>query len=237
MQLYDVAWEFMKSTGNVGLEVFVINPHFRDGRSILQEQENEAIFLDRQVRDDSIDPSKVFVIQPTITSHSTPAEIAPELPLCNRVALAGTFDHLHGGHKELLSLACMVAQEKVLIGLLTSLGNKEFANFIQPIEVRKRQLETFVVMFRPALQYELEIIRRCSSPKNCSLVRRDVDAIVTADEQENLDGTQRINCLRIQEMKTALPIILKPFHRTVSSTDIRCWKSKEENNFDKQELV
>ena len=34
-----------------------------------------------------------------------------------RVVLGGTFDHLHGGHKILLSAAALLAQEELIIGI------------------------------------------------------------------------------------------------------------------------
>ena len=41
-------------------------------------------------------------------------------PQYQYIAVAGTFDHLHGGHKRLLSLAAISATEEVVIGVLST---------------------------------------------------------------------------------------------------------------------
>lgn len=38
-------------------------------------------------------------------------------PIYPVVALGGTFDHIHAGHKILLSMAAWIADEKVIVGV------------------------------------------------------------------------------------------------------------------------
>lgn len=47
---------------------------------------------------------------PTALTH----EAAPSHPV---VALGGTFDHLHAGHKLFLSMAAWIANEKIIVGV------------------------------------------------------------------------------------------------------------------------
>jgi len=59
------------------------------------------------VMDSGIDPD----------SPTAPGSDPPIYPV---VALGGTFDHLHAGHKILLSMAAWIADEKVIIGVTGS---------------------------------------------------------------------------------------------------------------------
>lgn len=52
-------------------------------------------------------------------SPTAPGSDPPIYPV---VALGGTFDHLHAGHKILLSMAAWIADEKVIIGVTGSFG-------------------------------------------------------------------------------------------------------------------
>ena len=47
-------------------------------------------------------------------SPSAPGSDPPTYPV---VALGGTFDHLHAGHKILLSMAAWIADEKLIVGV------------------------------------------------------------------------------------------------------------------------
>lgn len=60
------------------------------------------------------DSSAQSLPPPSIPTH----EHDPELPiLFPVVASGGTFDHLHAGHKILLSMAAWIAQKKLIVGV------------------------------------------------------------------------------------------------------------------------
>ena len=52
--------------------------------------------------------------------------------------LGGTFDHLHNGHKLLLSQALLSSDSRILIGVTTDklLIKKAYAEFIEPFTIR-----------------------------------------------------------------------------------------------------
>jgi cytidyltransferase-like protein len=50
----------------------------------------------------------------------SPTAPGSDPPIHPVVALGGTFDHLHAGHKILLSMAAWIADEKVIIGVTGS---------------------------------------------------------------------------------------------------------------------
>lgn len=57
------------------------------------------------------------------TLESSPPSQDPTLPpVYPVVALGGTFDHLHAGHKILLSMAAWIAKEKVIVGVTGKLS-------------------------------------------------------------------------------------------------------------------
>jgi hypothetical protein len=59
------------------------------------------------VMDSEIDPD----------SPTAPGSDPPTYPV---VAMGGTFDHIHAGHKILLSMAAWIADEKVIVGVTGS---------------------------------------------------------------------------------------------------------------------
>jgi pantetheine-phosphate adenylyltransferase len=62
-----------------------------------------------------------------------------------KVALGGTFDHLHDGHRKLLSQAASY-KCPVLVGLTTDalLSKKQFREYIQDYEARKENVEQYL---------------------------------------------------------------------------------------------
>jgi hypothetical protein len=45
---------------------------------------------------------------------STPQDVSPTFPV---TAMGGTFDHLHAGHKILLSMSAWITSEKLIVGM------------------------------------------------------------------------------------------------------------------------
>ncbi|KAG8341690.1 hypothetical protein ERJ75_001829800 [Trypanosoma vivax] len=82
-------------------------------------------------------------------------------PLYNYVALGGTFDRLHGGHKLLLTTAMLYAKCGIRVGVTTAplLVSKAHATLIEPFEVRCAAVTGFVKLLRPDL--ELKVVGIC----------------------------------------------------------------------------
>ncbi|KAK3699552.1 hypothetical protein QZH41_003926 [Actinostola sp. cb2023] len=76
---------------------------------------------------------------------------APLLNVYDEVALGGTFDRIHNGHRLLLGVACLLCQRKITVGLSDGplLERKLLKELIQPFEERKRIVEQFVEDIRP----------------------------------------------------------------------------------------
>jgi len=71
-------------------------------------------------------PNPIYIQKPTSWSAShiplppNADKVKPSLPV---IALGGTFDHLHAGHKILLGMAAWIAQKKVIIGVTGRYSN------------------------------------------------------------------------------------------------------------------
>ncbi|OQV18897.1 Bifunctional coenzyme A synthase [Hypsibius exemplaris] len=111
----------------------------------------------------------------------------------DNVVIGGTFDHLHAGHKLLLSNAILRCNRKLTIGLTVQemLKKKRLADLIQPIEERHRVLHEFCTAVDPSLEYNIVPI---SDPFGPSIVDPDLEAIVASEE--TLDGANAVNLER-----------------------------------------
>ena len=73
----------------------------------------------------------------------------------DNVALGGTFDHLHNGHKILLSMAALITTKTIRIGVTNLTGErlhkKKYFEMIQDLITRISNVELFVSRFKPIL--------------------------------------------------------------------------------------
>ena len=78
-------------------------------------------------------------------------------PMYDYVALGGTFDHLHAGHKLLLTSSLLHTQRKLRVGVASAqlLAKKKFSEFLQPGLLRTERVRNFVTKIRPDLEYEI----------------------------------------------------------------------------------
>lgn len=73
-------------------------------------------------RDDASRPSEIVsqMANLTIIGDTDTRDSPPSYPV---VALGGTFDHLHSGHKILLSMGAWIARDKLIVGV-TGVSNR-----------------------------------------------------------------------------------------------------------------
>jgi phosphopantetheine adenylyltransferase/predicted metal-dependent HD superfamily phosphohydrolase len=77
-----------------------------------------------------------------------------------RVLFAGTFDHLHCGHRNILTKALFSAERQLFVGIASEdlLKHKRFANCLEPFDLRKSKLHHFLESIRPEWKRDVEII-------------------------------------------------------------------------------
>ena len=120
-----------------------------------------------------------------------------------KVAVGGTFDKLHRGHKALLSKAFEIG-EKVVIGL----SSDEFASKMgkphktESYAKRLKELEAFLE--KNGLAKRAEIVP-LNDPYGLTISGKDLDALVVSKETESI--TDKINKIRVEAGLPPLKII------------------------------
>ncbi|TRM62564.1 hypothetical protein BD626DRAFT_569714 [Schizophyllum amplum] len=105
------------------------------------------------------------------------------------VALGGTFDHLHAGHKILLTMAAWIAREKLIVGITDDalLVRKRYAEALESISLRERKLRAFLTLLNPTLTYDIVPITDVYGPTGWD---ENIQALVVSKETES--GAQAI---------------------------------------------
>jgi len=138
------------------------------------------------------------------------------------VAVGGTFDHLHCGHKKLLLKAFEVG-EKVIIGLTTEkmIKNKILGHGILSFNERKRELENFL--------REEGLLNRCEifpldDVYGPTITNKNIEGLVVSEE--TFGRALEINKIRVSKGMSPLiifviPLLLAEDRKPISSHRIR----------------
>nr|XP_048306616.1 bifunctional coenzyme A synthase isoform X1 [Myodes glareolus] len=90
---------------------------------------------------------------------ASPVARSPKQPVrgYRRGAVGGTFDRLHNAHKVLLSVACVLAQERLVVGVADKdlLKSKLLPELLQPYAERVDHLSEFLVDVKPSLTFDI----------------------------------------------------------------------------------
>ncbi len=155
--------------------------------------------------------------------------------LYGKVVFAGTFDHLHSGHKHLLRTAFSLG-EKVAIGLTTDkmLSDKRNLEAIQTFEQRSHALLNF---------FESEnVSHRCAifpieTKEGGADKMEDLEALIVSDEISVVNMAFSINELRVKNGLKRFHIIVIPRVRTTDERPLSSSRFREGESFDDKELV
>ena len=124
--------------------------------------------------------------------------------------MGGTFDHLHNGHKLLLTQALLCSDQKIVCGITTDalLKKKAYAEFIESFSIRKENVIKFCKRINPKI-YEgerprLQIVE-LADPIGPTGTDPELEALILTREVEK--GGKMINDMRISNGLQPLELI------------------------------
>ncbi|KAI6166946.1 hypothetical protein EDD17DRAFT_1773949 [Pisolithus thermaeus] len=141
-----------------------------------------------------------FLVQgdPGPSQSSAEGALPPLYPVA---ILGGTFDHLHAGHKILLSMGAWISERKLIIGVTDDimLQRKLHRDLLESFSVRVEKIRSFLQLFRPDLEYQFAAITDVYGPTGWD---PDIQALVVS--KETLSGAAAIAKERARKSLPAL---------------------------------
>ena len=146
---------------------------------VVYENVNEAIRKPNMtfIQLEKDENSRVFVPESPLLGT------IPDEESYNSVALGGTFDHLHSGHKLMLSLAALLSSDRILCGVTASemLMNKNHPEKLETLDNRMLTVQEFLAEFKEGCVNKVEIVT-LRDPYGPTIELDDLDALIVSPE-------------------------------------------------------
>lgn len=148
----------------------------------------------------------------------------------NIAAVGGTFDHIHDGHKILLSISIFLTKSKLIVGLTAErlLVNKKFKSQLQAYETRKTHVMTFIKKTDPSVTTEILPINDICGPTGHE---PNIQALIVSKETQA--GGDTINEVRKEKGLRPLEVFVVDIlggKEKLSSTTLRQMEYEKLNN-------
>jgi len=130
--------------------------------------------------------------------------------------LGGTFDHLHEGHRLLLTTALKVA-DRVIIGLATDvlLQNKGYSEFLESYEDRMQGIIDFVATFTDPGRVSFVPLE---DPFGPAITSEEMEALVMS--AETLPNAEKINEIREERALPAVILVVIPILKSADGAKL-----------------
>ena len=146
--------------------------------------------------------------------------IGEKYPKYKRVAVGGTFDNIHNGHRKLLTLAASSCTDGLVVGVMgdNMLKHKKNSWQIADFKTRSQGVTSFLSLVKPVLKVE---IAELSDPFGPAITDKTIEAIVVSSE--TIEGARKINKIREEKQMNPLAILVtrRENAAVLSSTFVR----------------
>lgn len=138
-----------------------------------------------------------------LTKYATGRKNENDAAEVNSVALGGTFDRLHVGHKLMFTEAVLRARRCVLVGVtdVNMIQRKLLCELILPVETRINDVRNFLISIDNTLTYDVIAIQDAFGPTKSD---PNIDMLVVSTE--TLRGGVKVNEIRKTNQLNALQI-------------------------------
>lgn len=126
-----------------------------------------------------------IALQITSELNEEAAETSPEtLKRFSKILFAGTFDHLHHGHKTILIRSLLMATSTFYVAVTTQslVSRKVCPEAIEPFEIRCERVREFIDSIRPPCQSRINVVILETSDGIAPADKLDFDALIVTSE-------------------------------------------------------
>lgn len=119
-------------------------------------------------------------------------------------ALGGTFDHIHDGHKILLTVSAFLTSSRLIIGLTDEelLVNKKFKEYLESFDKRKENVVQFLYLLKPQLKVEIIPLHDVCGPTGTV---PEIECLIVS--RETVKGGDFVNKTRAERGMNQLDIV------------------------------